>query len=476
MVSIDCCWIVAVFAMRLKIFARDYPVRVALLIASSLRKEFGADVLFDDVSFKVERRDRVALVRAERRRQDDAAAGDRGRDRAAGRRARVREGRADRAPRPAAAARPQADAARVRPLRRRRPRRARGGAAPARAGDGRRRPRRARRSAATPGVQARLEHAGGYDWRDRAGAVVRGLGFADADLDRPLQTFSGGELTRASLARALAGDPDLLLLDEPTNHLDVESLEWLERELASLDAGVILVAHDRWFLEAVTNAVLELDGRPLDLLPRALARVAAREGGARARTRRKTVDRYDGRHRAARPLRRALPLQEVEGEAGAGEADADRAAREGPSGGRRRAREADREAALARLRVPEAAADRAHRGRGEGPRPRGRRQAAAPRRLVRDRARRARRARRPERLGQDDAARDDPRHAAAEGRSGPARARRRSRRTSHSTRSSSTSAAACSSARRARPACRGRRRSSCSAGSSSPAGMSTRSR
>src|SRR5256886_7491108 len=92
-----------------------------------------------------------------------------------------------------------------------------------------------------------------------AASVVRGLGFADAGLDRPLATFSGGELTRASLARALGGDPDLLLLDEPTNHLDVESLEWLERELASLDAAVMIVAHDRWFLEAVTTAVLELD-------------------------------------------------------------------------------------------------------------------------------------------------------------------------------------------------------------------------
>ena len=108
-------------------------------------------------------------------------------------------------------------------------------------------------------AQARLEHAGGYAWRDRANSVVRGLGFAEEDLDRPLRTFSGGELTRASLARALGGDPDLLLLDEPTNHLDVANLEWLERELASLDAAVILVAHDRWFLEAVTTATLELE-------------------------------------------------------------------------------------------------------------------------------------------------------------------------------------------------------------------------
>ena len=108
-------------------------------------------------------------------------------------------------------------------------------------------------------AQARLEHAGGYDWRDRAASVVRGLGFTDDDLDRPLETFSGGELTRASLARALASQPDLLLLDEPTNHLDIESLEWLENMLRTLDAAVILVAHDRWFLESVTTAVLELD-------------------------------------------------------------------------------------------------------------------------------------------------------------------------------------------------------------------------
>src|SRR5947199_40255 len=108
-------------------------------------------------------------------------------------------------------------------------------------------------------AQARLEHAGGYDWRERATAVLRGLGFRNEHLDRPLESFSGGELTRASLGRALGGNPDLLLLDEPTNHLDVESLEWLERELQSLDAGIMIVAHDRWFLEAVTTSVLELE-------------------------------------------------------------------------------------------------------------------------------------------------------------------------------------------------------------------------
>jgi ATP-binding cassette, subfamily F, member 3 len=139
---------------------------------------------------------------------------------------------------------------------------------------------------------ARLEHAGGWDWRTRTTAVVRGLGFTDDDLDRALATFSGGELTRASLGRALAGDPDLLLLDEPTNHLDVANLEWLETTLASLDAGVILVAHDRWFLEAVTTAVLELEaGRSLYFA--GPWHEWRREKAGRALAAGKTVQRYD---------------------------------------------------------------------------------------------------------------------------------------------------------------------------------------
>src|SRR4051794_6917749 len=109
------------------------------------------------------------------------------------------------------------------------------------------------------GVQARFEALGGYTWREKANQYLHGLGFVDADLDRELKTFSGGQLTRASLARALASEPDLLLLDEPTNHLDIESLEWLEETLVGLDAAIVLVAHDRWFLEAVGTAVLEME-------------------------------------------------------------------------------------------------------------------------------------------------------------------------------------------------------------------------
>jgi ATP-binding cassette subfamily F protein 3 len=232
---------------------------VAVVIASSLRKELAGGVLFDGVSFKVERTDRLALAGPNGSGKTTllrALAGEvtlEGGELALERGTRI--SLHDQRP-PAQSRRPlrdyvlagTADLAAVeeelRTLER------------AMAG-GKHDPGTLRRYSA---AQARLEHAGGYDWRDRAASVVRGLGFTDSDLDRPVSTFSGGELTRASLARSLASQPDLLLLDEPTNHLDIESLEWLEGMLKTLDAAVILVAHDRWFLEAVTTAVLELEG------------------------------------------------------------------------------------------------------------------------------------------------------------------------------------------------------------------------
>jgi ATP-binding cassette subfamily F protein 3 len=232
---------------------------VAVVIASSLRKEISGDVLFDGVSFKVERKDRLALAGpngAGKTTLLRALAGEvslEGGELAVERGTRI--SLHDQRP-PAQSARPlreyvlagTADLAAVESELRALERAVAGGEHD---------PATLRRYSA---AQARLEHAGGYDWRDRAASVVRGLGFTDADLDRPVATFSGGELTRASLARSLASQPDLLLLDEPTNHLDIESLEWLEDMLKTLDAAVILVAHDRWFLEAVTTAVLELEG------------------------------------------------------------------------------------------------------------------------------------------------------------------------------------------------------------------------
>ncbi|HTI33408.1 MAG TPA: ABC-F family ATP-binding cassette domain-containing protein [Miltoncostaea sp.] len=108
-------------------------------------------------------------------------------------------------------------------------------------------------------AQARLERAGGYAWRSWMERVLRGLGIDEDQLPRPLKGFSGGELTRASLARSLMSRPSVLLLDEPTNHLDIEAVEWLERTIVELDAAVVLVSHDRWFLESVATGVLELD-------------------------------------------------------------------------------------------------------------------------------------------------------------------------------------------------------------------------
>jgi ATP-binding cassette subfamily F protein 3 len=116
-------------------------------------------------------------------------------------------------------------------------------------------------------AQTELESLGGYRWRDEAADVVRGLGFTDDDLDRMLETFSGGQLTRASLARALSAKPDLLLLDEPTNHLDLESLEWLEKTLVTYESAIVLVAHDRWFLEAVGTSVLEIEAGRAKFFP-----------------------------------------------------------------------------------------------------------------------------------------------------------------------------------------------------------------
>src|SRR3954447_6965265 len=173
-------------------------------------------------------------------------------------------------------------------------------------------------------AQAKLEHAGGYNWREQATGVVRGLGFADEDLDRPLRSFSGGELTRGSLARALAGDPGLLLLDEPTNHLDVASLEWLEQRLTTIDAAVVLVAHDRRFLEAGGPAVLELEGGRSRFFPGpwhawrkeraardlALGRAIERQEAEIARLER-FVTRFGAGTRARQPQSRAKKLDKT---------------------------------------------------------------------------------------------------------------------------------------------------------------------
>lgn len=109
----------------------------------------------------------------------------------------------------------------------------------------------------------RYEHAGGYEWRSRIRGVLSGLGFTQAQQEQPASRLSGGERTRLCLARMLLIAPDLLLLDEPTNHLDLEATAWLEEALKKYDGTVIVISHDRYFLDEVCDCMAELTGRHL---------------------------------------------------------------------------------------------------------------------------------------------------------------------------------------------------------------------
>jgi ATPase subunit of ABC transporter with duplicated ATPase domains len=106
---------------------------------------------------------------------------------------------------------------------------------------------------------AAFERLGGYDLQSRVDAVLDGLNLRDLSRDTPAEILSGGQKTRLGLARLLLSNPDLLLLDEPTNHLDIDALEWLERFLQGFRGAVLIVSHDRTFLDRTVSAVLELD-------------------------------------------------------------------------------------------------------------------------------------------------------------------------------------------------------------------------
>ena len=108
-------------------------------------------------------------------------------------------------------------------------------------------------------LQNRLEWLGGYDYEQKTKRIVYGLGFSDEDLYKPANAFSGGQKTRINLAKALVRSPDFLFLDEPTNHLDMEMLEWLEGYLSSYRGGILIVSHDRYFMDRIVTGVVELD-------------------------------------------------------------------------------------------------------------------------------------------------------------------------------------------------------------------------
>lgn len=105
----------------------------------------------------------------------------------------------------------------------------------------------------------------GFLWEERITSTLKGLGFRDEELSRPLNTFSGGWKMRAELARILVNNPDAVLLDEPTNHLDILSISWLENYLKNFEGAVMVISHDRLFLDNVTKRTLEIaNGKLLD--------------------------------------------------------------------------------------------------------------------------------------------------------------------------------------------------------------------
>ena len=104
----------------------------------------------------------------------------------------------------------------------------------------------------------RFEEADGYSWKSMVSGVLNGLGFKPAQYDQCVDSLSGGEQTRLCLARLLLQKPDLLLLDEPTNHLDMETLQWLENYLAAYKGSVLVISHDRYFLDHVCTGIVEI--------------------------------------------------------------------------------------------------------------------------------------------------------------------------------------------------------------------------
>ena len=107
-------------------------------------------------------------------------------------------------------------------------------------------------------LQDLYSHKGGYTYKGEISRVLKGLGFLEEDFNKPINTLSGGQKTRASLCKLLLKKPDILLLDEPTNHLDLEAIEWLEEYLKNYKGSVLVISHDRFFLDSVTNSTFEV--------------------------------------------------------------------------------------------------------------------------------------------------------------------------------------------------------------------------
>ncbi len=110
-------------------------------------------------------------------------------------------------------------------------------------------------------VADRFEQLGGYEYESRIRKIAYGLGFSEEDFKKNVDHFSGGQRTRISLAKALLREPDFLFLDEPTNHLDIGMIEWLEKFLQDYPGGVLIISHDRFFLDRVATRILEIENK-----------------------------------------------------------------------------------------------------------------------------------------------------------------------------------------------------------------------
>lgn len=114
-------------------------------------------------------------------------------------------------------------------------------------------------------ISEEFERLGGYEYENQIRRIAFGLGFSDADLQKSPLHFSGGQKTRICLAKALLREPDFLFLDEPTNHLDVTMIEWLEDFLQNYKGGILMISHDRFFLDKVTTSIIELIDKKIDI-------------------------------------------------------------------------------------------------------------------------------------------------------------------------------------------------------------------